>query len=78
MCLGSGLVAFTLWNIGVDAVGPNKASLFVNLIPLFGIIFSVLILGEIPGWFHGAGAALIIWGVWRATRSHRSLSDLTE
>ena len=78
MCLGSGLVAFTLWNIGVDAVGPNKASFFINLIPLFGILFSVLLLGETVGWFHGAGAALIIGGVWLATRSHRNLSSLTE
>ncbi len=68
ICLGSGLVAFTLWNIGVDAVGPNKASLFINLIPLAGILFSVLLLGENVGWFHGAGAVFIIGGVALATR----------
>lgn len=78
MCLGSGLVAFTLWNVGVDAVGPNKASFFINLIPLSGIMFSVLLLGETVGWFHGAGAALIIGGVWLATRSSRPVSALTE
>lgn len=68
MCLGSGLVAFTLWNVGVEAVGPNKASFFINLIPVFGILFSVLLLGERVGWFHGAGALLIIGGVALATR----------
>ncbi len=69
ICLGSGLVAFTLWNIGVDVVGPNTASLFINLIPLAGILLSVLLLGESVGWFHGAGAVFIIGGVALATRS---------
>ena len=69
MCIGSGLVAFTLWNVGVAAIGPNRASLFINLIPLFGILFSVLLLGEAVGWFHGAAALLIISGVGLATRS---------
>jgi len=69
ICLGSGLVAFTLWNVGVNAVGPNKASFFINLIPLSGILFSVLLLGESVGWFHGAGAVLIIGGVGLATRA---------
>ena len=71
ICLGSGLVAFTLWNIGVEAVGPNKAAFFINLIPLFGIVFSVLLLGESVGWFHGAGAVLIIGGVGLATHYGR-------
>ena len=69
MCIGSGLVAFTLWNIGVAAIGPNRASFFINLIPLFGIVFSVLLLGEPVGWFHGAAALLIISGVGLATRN---------
>ena len=69
ICLGSGLVAFTLWNIGVDAVGPNTASLFINLIPLAGILLSVLLLGESVSWFHGAGAVFIIGGVGLATQS---------
>lgn len=77
MCLGSGLVAFTLWNVGVEAVGPNKASFFINLVPLAGILFSVLLLGESVGWFHGAGAVLIIGGVGLATRSGRRVSTLT-
>ena len=68
MCIGSGLVAFTLWNVGVAAIGPKRASLFINLIPLFGILFSVLLLGEAVGWFHGAAALLIIGGVGLATR----------
>ncbi|NMC30935.1 MAG: DMT family transporter [Veillonellaceae bacterium] len=68
MCIGSGLMAFTFWNVGVAAIGPNRASFFINLIPLFGIVFSVLLLGETVGWFHGAAALLIIGGVGLATR----------
>lgn len=75
-CFGSGLVAFTLWNIGVEAVGPNKASVFINLIPVSGIFLSVLLLDEKLGWFHGMGAIWIIGGVWLATRSHRESTGL--
>lgn len=78
MCLGSGLVAFTLWNVGVAAVGPNKASFFINLIPLSGILFSVLLLRETVGWFHAAGGVLIIGGVLLATRANRNIPALTE
>ena len=78
MCFGSGLVAFTLWNVGVDAIGPNRASIFINLIPVSGILFSVLLLGETVGWFHAFGAALIIGGVWLATRVRRNAPDFSE
>jgi drug/metabolite transporter (DMT)-like permease len=78
MCFGSGLVAFTLWNVGVEAIGPNRASIFINLIPVSGILFSVLLLGETVGWFHGVGAAWIIGGVWLATRARRNAPDFSE
>ena len=78
ICFGSGLVAFTLWNVGVDEVGPNRASVFINLIPVSGIVFSVLLLGETVGWFHGVGAAWIIGGVWLATRVHPDTPELSE
>ena len=57
---------------GVELIGPNRASLFINLIPLFGAAGSVLILGEKLETFHFIAAGLVIAGIvlaeWSARR----------
>ena len=40
------IVAFLSWNNGVVALGANKASIYLNFIPLFATIFAVLFLDE--------------------------------
>jgi drug/metabolite transporter (DMT)-like permease len=47
----------------VELIGANRASLFINLIPLFGALLSVLILGEQLQPYHLAAAALVIFGI---------------
>jgi drug/metabolite transporter (DMT)-like permease len=48
---------------GVELIGSNRASLFVNLIPIFGTIGSVLVLGERLEVFHMLAAGLVIIGI---------------
>ena len=48
---------------GIELIGSNRASLFVNLIPIFGTIGSVLVLGERLETFHLAAAGLVIIGI---------------
>ena len=52
-----------IWNAGVRAVGPNKASIFLNLIPVFGAILAIFFLGERLYSFHFFGAALVCVGI---------------
>ncbi|MEK4230718.1 DMT family transporter [Solibacillus sp. FSL H8-0538] len=40
------IVAFLSWNSGVVSLGANKASIYLNFIPLFASIFAVIFLGE--------------------------------
>jgi drug/metabolite transporter (DMT)-like permease len=40
------LVAQILYINGVESLGPNRAGLFINLVPVFGTLLSVAILGE--------------------------------
>ena len=58
---------------GVELIGANRASLFINLIPLFGAAGSVLILGERLETFHFIAAALVMSGIvlaeWSARRA---------
>ncbi|HEX9451559.1 MAG TPA: DMT family transporter [Burkholderiales bacterium] len=65
------IVAYLFWNRGVAQVGPNKAGLFVHLMPLFGALLAVIFLGEKLYAYHYAGAALIFTGIWLTTRKTR-------
>jgi drug/metabolite transporter (DMT)-like permease len=44
--IAASIVAFLSWNSGVVAIGPNRASIYLNFIPLFAAIFATLFLGE--------------------------------
>lgn len=57
------LIAQVLYIWGVEAIGANRAGLFINLVPVFGTILSVLILGETFQLFHAAALALALGGI---------------
>jgi drug/metabolite transporter (DMT)-like permease len=54
---------------GVQLIGPGRAGVFINLIPIFASIFSVLILGEHFATFHAVGMVLVLGGIWVAERA---------
>jgi drug/metabolite transporter (DMT)-like permease len=56
---------------GLELIGANRASLFINLIPLFGALGSVIVLGETLQPFHLIAGALIIVGIALAEWSAR-------
>lgn len=64
----SSALAHALWVRGVAAIGPNRAGVFIHLMPLFGAVLAITFLGEALGAFHVAGAALVLLGVVLASR----------
>jgi drug/metabolite transporter (DMT)-like permease len=60
---GPALVAYRFWGLGVQRVGPNIASFFSNLTPLFAALFSAAFLGEAPHPYHALAFALIVGGI---------------
>jgi drug/metabolite transporter (DMT)-like permease len=62
------LLGYIFWNRGVHEVGPNIAGLFVHLMPVFGSVLAWLFLDERLYWFHVWGIALILCGIFLATR----------
>jgi drug/metabolite transporter (DMT)-like permease len=52
------------WLYGVKSVGPSRAGIFINLIPVSALLLSVLILGETLDAIKIAGIVLILTGVW--------------
>lgn len=56
----------------VEMIGANRAGLFVNFMPLWGALLSVLILGEDVHFYHGVALAMVLAGVMIAEYgSHR-------
>jgi drug/metabolite transporter (DMT)-like permease len=53
---------------GVELIGPARAGLFVNLVPVFGALLAVLLLGEPFAWYHAAGLVLVLSGIALAER----------
>lgn len=57
------LCAMLMWNAGMRMVGANRASIFINLVPVFGALLAVTLLGEQFELFHLLGMILIGIGV---------------
>lgn len=57
------IVAFLSWNSGVVQLGANKASIYLNFIPVFATIFAVLFLGEQLHTFQLIGGLAVVAGV---------------
>jgi drug/metabolite transporter (DMT)-like permease len=59
----SSALAHGLWVRGVAEIGPNRAAVFIHLLPLFGGAMAILFLGEQLSLYHGVGAALVLGGI---------------
>jgi drug/metabolite transporter (DMT)-like permease len=59
------------WLYGVQGVGPARAGIFINLIPVSALVFSMFVLGEPIGVKEVAGILLILAGVWQVTRERK-------
>ena len=57
------IVSYLFFNRGVDLIGANKAALFSHLMPVYGTLLSVLVLGESFQFYHAVGIALILFGI---------------
>ncbi|WP_309082583.1 DMT family transporter [Chelativorans sp.] len=61
---------------GNELIGANRAGLFVNLVPIFGTLLSILILGEVFHLFHAVALVLVFCGIWLAEYSGRKSMPL--
>jgi drug/metabolite transporter (DMT)-like permease len=61
-------VAYMCFNRGVQLIGANRAAPFFHVVPVFGSIMAIVFLGEHPQLFHIIGFALVLTGVFVASR----------
>ncbi|MBX2867933.1 MAG: DMT family transporter [Acidiferrobacterales bacterium] len=53
---------------GVEILGPGRAGVFVNLVPVFASIFAVAFLGEAFQSYHALALCLVLGGIWLSER----------
>ena len=61
-------LAYLCFNRGVQLIGANRAAPFFHVVPVFGSIMAMAFLGEHPQAFHFIGFALVLSGVFAASR----------
>ena len=66
--LGTAL-GFTLYYQGIVQLGAGRAAVFINLVPIFGILSGWLYLGEGLDWSLAAGLAFVLLGIRLIQRS---------
>lgn len=63
-----GLIAQLCFIRAVELIGPGRAGVFVNLVPVWSALLGPLILGELFGWHHAAALLLVLGGIYLAER----------
>jgi len=62
------ILAYLCFNRGVQLIGANRAAPFFHVVPVFGSVMAIAFLGEHPQPFHLIGFALVLSGVYVASR----------
>lgn len=48
---------------GVELIGANRAGLFINLVPIFGTLLAIVLLGETFHLYHAVAMAMVLGGI---------------
>jgi drug/metabolite transporter (DMT)-like permease len=68
VCVFPSLLGYMFLNRGIELIGANRAAPFMHLVPVFGSILAIALLGERFELHHAIGYALVFAGVTTATR----------
>jgi len=61
-------IAYLCYNRSVHLIGANRAAPFFHAVPVFGSAMAIVFLGERPQVFHLIGFALVLTGIFAASR----------
>jgi drug/metabolite transporter (DMT)-like permease len=68
VCVFPSLLGYLCLNRGIELIGANRAAPFIHLVPVFGSLLAIGLLGERFELYHAAGYALVFTGITVATR----------
>ncbi|MBK9135539.1 MAG: DMT family transporter [Betaproteobacteria bacterium] len=63
-----GVLSYGAYSLLQRELGAARTALMQYLAPVYGALGAWWVLGEVPHWYHGVGAALILPSIWLATR----------
>ena len=62
------IASYYCWQKGVEIIGPNRASMFIQLMPLFSAVMAIIIFNEKFEFYHFIGAAFIVTGIYLSNK----------
>jgi drug/metabolite transporter (DMT)-like permease len=68
VCVFPSLLGYLFLNRGIEFIGANRAAPFMHLVPVFGSVLAIGLLGERFELHHAVGYALVFAGMTIATR----------
>jgi drug/metabolite transporter (DMT)-like permease len=57
------MMAQVFYMRGVELIGPNRAGLFINLVPIFGTLLAIALLGEAVEAYHAVAIVMVMGGI---------------
>jgi drug/metabolite transporter (DMT)-like permease len=74
ICIFPSLLGYLFLNRGIELIGANRAAPFMHLVPVFGSVLAIVLLGEHFELYHAIGYALVFTGITVATRKSSAKS----
>jgi drug/metabolite transporter (DMT)-like permease len=68
VCVFPSLLGYLCLNRGIELVGANRAAPFMHLVPVFGSVLAIALLGERFELYHAVGYVLVFTGITIATK----------
>ena len=62
------IAAYFCWQKGVEIIGPNRATMFIQLMPLFSAVMAIIIFEEKFELYHFVGATFIVLGIYLSNK----------
>ena len=62
------IAAYYCWQKGIEIIGPNRATMFIQLMPLFSAVMAIIIFKEKFELYHFAGATFIVSGIYLSNK----------
>jgi len=62
------IAAYYCWQKGVEIIGPNRATMFIQLMPLFSAVMAIIIFNEKFELYHFVGAIFIVIGIYLSNK----------
>ncbi len=68
VCIFPSLLGYLFLVRGIELIGANRAAPFMHLVPVFGSVMAIVLLGEQFRLYHAVGYGLVFVGITVATR----------